>query len=299
MSTMNRVIEFVKAYRKGIFEATVIASTIGALFLGNYPDDSNPPAPIALEQRLLSSNSTKEGPQKYAVLVSGLAEERFRDNLENVYRMLQKEGFKPENVFVLDYRGDKNNFYPVDGPASKKAVQEVFEYLSKKVTPQDDIVFWFDDHGSTIKKTIDGKIKELSTICLPGEDIDQKELADLASGLNPKQGIFVIDSCYSGGFASEMATMHKPFLTITATTDRETACTENVSVSKFLVEALSEPKLADKNKDGRTSAQEAFDYMLDKIYPVVQGKKYHPTSGPLSGDPQMKGSLDPEKTYFK
>ena len=282
---------------RAITYASVLGAMVGYGSLKESITDRAPLEPIALEQRLSSPSPIKKESQKYAVLVSGLAEDRFRTNLRDTYQMLQKEGFQPENIFILDYRGDKNDFYPVDGPASKKAVQEVFGYLKGRITTQDEVVFWFDDHGGTRKKEINGKNKELSTICLPGEDIDQIELADLASKLNPKQGLFIIDACYSGGFAEEMKRIRKPFLTITATTNQGTLGTKENSLSRFLVEGISKPSLADKNNDGKTSIQEAFDYMFDKRYPTLlidRGVKYIPSSG----EPQIKGSLNPEKTHL-
>ncbi len=291
-----------------------IALGIGTFCAGNsliqYAgslQDREPPQPTALIQRLGDRESYEpEQETKYAFLVAGLskrnigADSRFRDSLAHTYLTLQKNGYSKDNIIILDEVGESNGLYPVDGPASKEAIGKVMDYLSTHVDSNDSVYFGFISHGGRVEREIEGTKKELSTFLLPGEDIDQVELARLTEKINPEEGLFFIDSCYSGGFAEEIgAVKGRNYVAVSSTTANELTVSTNYKKipSYYFVDALNNKEIADSNEDGKISANEAFNYMWDKRYPTLpidMGKKYVPNSGA----PQIKSTINTDEVSF-
>ncbi|MFH0949047.1 MAG: hypothetical protein V1802_01005, partial [Candidatus Aenigmatarchaeota archaeon] len=199
------------AARNYITRRLVQLAAAATLFFCWY-DSSQPPFPSKperLEQRISHEAAVPNGKaDKYAVLISGNTESRHRVNLSLAYQILLENGFRKDNIYILDYDGKEVFYYPVDDFAGKECIKMVFGHLRKKIDEQDLLFVYATDHGKRISKITRGddgnKTEKLSALSLPGPDIDQKEFAKYLDGINPRKGIFLFDQCYGGGFAEEI-----------------------------------------------------------------------------------------------
>lgn len=92
-----------------------------------------------------------------------------------------------------------------DGQATRAAVANAVEHLSRRLGPGDTLVFFFSGHGNRVPDQNGDELDGLDeTIVLADGSITDDELTQiLASG---RQRAFVaLDSCYSGGFARDLA----------------------------------------------------------------------------------------------
>ena len=177
----------------------------GSLFLsgcGDSPKPVNPPKPVNLERRLSQEvaiqNHTED---KYAVIISGNTDYRHKANLSLAYQVLLENGFQRENVYILDNKGDKTAFYPVDDIASKEAIGMLFGHLAKKVDSKDLLFVYTTDHGrrKSINEEVNGETKrtKVSVLVLPYGDLLETEMVKYLSDVHPKVGVLVFDQCYS------------------------------------------------------------------------------------------------------
>ncbi len=254
---------------------TNIFFTIAALTFGlcsqYYSKSLDPPfpplpRPTRLEQRINQESSCQNNtPEKYAVLISGDTEEKHRINLSSIYETLLEIGFQKENMYILDSTGERHSYYPVDDATQKESIKIVFEHLRKKIDGQDLLFVYTTDHGERTTKTISEcgveKEKTVSTLVLPGEDLDQIDFSDYLEGIDPQIGIFVFEQCYSGGFAKEIG--HGKYVAIASTKARLKSISDvRDSMGYFFLSAYRDSQKSDRNGDGAVSIQEAFDYMM-------------------------------------
>ncbi len=210
---------------------------------------------------------------KFAVLISGLTEERHTANLSVAYQVLLENGFKSENIYVLDRNGRNKYYHPVHGRGTKVFVEKAFKKLQAKIDKNDMLFVYVTNHGYKAKveggkiirinKNEAGKTgkKELSLIDLVGKDIHQEEFAGLLKKMQYKLGIFLFDQCYSGGFAEEVGNDRNIAI---ASTDKNKSAYSRINDSIFgdFFLGFRRKGKSDTNKDGRVSLKEAFDYMM-------------------------------------
>ncbi len=231
-------------------------------------------SPAGLEGRMrnerIMHNST---PDKYAFLISGESEYWHRANISLIYNAFLRNDFRKENIYILDHEGEKVYGYPVDGSATKENIKKVFVFLKNKIDEKDLLFVYTTDHGGRIIK--DGT--ELSTLVLPGPDLDQKEFSEYIKDIIPKLGIFLFDQCYSGGFAEELA--KKNYVAIASTKSDEKSFGEEDSFGSYFILASFNNPNADLNNDGKTSLKESFEYSKERWYKA--NDKYREVQEPV------------------
>ena len=156
-------------------------------------------------------------PKNYAILICGdLAEnfwgECFWNDTVWMFKALIKNGYKPEDIFVLYGDGaDFNSANPVykyngtvtDFPANKTSVELVFKGLKDgnpgkgipKMKSTDTLFIWTFDHGGG---------ENPAYLCLRGPDIYDYEFGNLANALPYEKRAIFMQQCRSGGFINEL-----------------------------------------------------------------------------------------------
>jgi len=215
--------------------------------------------------------------KKYAVIVSGSDDARYRENITLAYRTLLSNGFTPGNIFVLEAEGKKEGYYPysITAPASKQNLKSLIESLHEKVDENTTFVMYVTGHGVR---------NEESEILVKGKNIAVSDLENWLSGMHPKFGILIFDQCFGGGFAKRLG--KKEYVAVSAS-EKDEESMEGTFPNAFFG-AWKNPE-ADKNKDGKISIQEAFDYALEN--------DVHAESGEQS--PLLVTDLDAGKIYLK
>lgn len=263
----------------------------GSLFFNGCSDPELPsnPSNQNLEQRISQEISEPNGkPDKYGVIISGHTGSRHKENVSLAYQILLESDFQRENIYILDYKGDKTAFYPVDDNASKRNIENLFCHLEGKIDSQDLLFVYFTDHGGRITKTenINGKDTsiELSYLSIPGDNLLETEMADYLSQIYPKAGILFFDQCYSGGFAERVG--KENYIGISAS-EADKSSRSNTFPQSFFTSYRDDE--SDTNNDGKVSTMEAFNYAVKKdVFSQNNEQK-----------PQIFSEIDPDKIFLK
>jgi hypothetical protein len=136
--------------------------------------------------------------------------------------------------------------------ASKDNVTKAFDDLAKAAKPNDQIIIVLIGHGS-----FDGKVGSFN---LPGPDLTAPDYATLLDRFKTQRVAFINTTASSGAFLEPLA---GPARTIVAAT--KTGGERNETVfGEYFAEALG-VEAADRDRNGRVSIQEAFDYAAGKV----------------------------------
>ncbi len=231
--------------------------------------------PIKLEKRISKEISKPNGkPDKYGVIISGSSEERHKENSSLAYQILLENRFQRENVYILDDKGDKTAFYPVDDIASKEAVKKLFSHLEKKVDSEDLLFVYTTGHGD-----------ETFKLALPGENLSEKEMEEYLSNIHPKAGVLIFDQCYGGNFAKR--TGKKEYIGISASEVGKMSKLNTFPQAFF--NSLREDNKSDIDNDGKVSVKEAFNYAKSNDSYAKKGKQ----------KPQIYSGVDASKVFLK
>lgn len=201
--------------------------------------------------------------KKIAVLISGKTEPRHIQNIELAFRVLSRNGYPENNIYILDGEGYDRPRYPIYSAAWRRMIFDLFELLKEKITPQDTFFLYTTGHGQREYKQVAESslflvFMLLSTLDLPNSNgIDEVELHLLANSLRPGLGIYVFDQCFSGGFARRFA--GKDRVAISACREYEES--DNNSFPQLFFSAF--PNVSTANSRSRTSVQEAFQIAVE------------------------------------
>ena len=181
-----------------------------------------------------------------------------------VYHELLKNGYKPENIFVLyldgkpvlddpvmkgkegelemEFNGSYNNI------ATAENVKALLNDLENTIKPEERFTVYFMQHGSASPW---GKIGfEHDHSSMRGYDLDT-----ILEGNQSEQIMVVVNSCYSESFTKNIK--HKA-ITISSTKEgEEGAGNREYSFAVFFSEEMNNPK-NDADKNGTVSPEEAF-----------------------------------------
>ncbi|MFA5887712.1 MAG: C13 family peptidase [Candidatus Nanoarchaeia archaeon] len=259
--------------KKGVCSILSLAGLVGSLSCASMAIPSSP----------MHGN----GPEKYAVLISGQTEERHALNMTLVYNFLLDNGYEKNNIQVLDGKGsDRLYCYPVDAAATVDNVRAAFESLESKLDKDDSLFVYVSDHGG---QTYTPKGDALSTISTnDGSTLDQRTFEGFVNDLNYGLGVFIFDQCYSGGFAEE--TGHGNNVSIASASADESAYSGGIhnSFTAYFIKAYIFSQFSDGNLDGNVSITEAFEYADSNNPYTVQDLQ----------QPIIRTELDAGKIFF-
>ena len=235
-----------------------------------------------------ADNKPASPTEKFAVLISGTTDARFRKNLGNVYRMLLKKGYRQENIFILDWKGSKSDDYPVTGPAHWQSISKTFSQVDRKILAakennrKTDFFIYVTDHGIRDLRLlyVDGKYATgyFSEVILAYDQyIDEVNFAYDVNAMHFDRGIFIFAQCYGGGFAWRLAGKNRISIAASAPEEQSWDLPPQTSFTDDFLRALENPE-ADLNGDGKVDITEAFhraqvqssDKKPNKDTPLIQ-----------------------------
>jgi hypothetical protein len=225
----------------------------------SHAPEIKPKEPIALENRLAEDGEKPNGEvDHFAVLIGANTELRHRGNLSLAYQVLLEQGYKAENIFILDAEGE-TPFFPVTDVTTRDAMHRLFAHLKRVVEPQDTLFIYVTGHGRrvTADKEDNGQKGTIgvSTILLnKTEEMSDWEFSTLLDGLNPETGIAFFDQCYGARFSMIAKSCNFVFIT----TADETETSYGVTFPRAFWSAFREPDLS----KGPLSVLDAFKFAM-------------------------------------
>jgi hypothetical protein len=184
-----------------------------------------PPEPEHLLARIAAEGDEPNGAvDHFAVLIGADTELRHRGSLSMAYQVLLEQGYKRDNIYILDSEGE-NPFFPLTEVTTRAAIDLLFKHLAQIVEKQDTLLIYVTGHGRriTAEEEKEGSKSTLGVWTLvlnPGEELLQEEFSALLERVSPETGIAFFDQCYWGQFSSPKLCN---FVMITTSTKDDTA----------------------------------------------------------------------------
>ena len=167
----------------------------------------------------------------------------------------KQDGVADSNIIYL---GNRPGLDPTL-TSTRANVEEAFGKLAAGVRPTDEVFIVLFGHGS-----FDGR---KATFNLPGPDLTADDYAKLVDKLPSQRLVFVDTTSASGAFLQPLAGPGRAIVTATKTGGER----NETEFPQYFVEAFT-TEAADKNRDGRVSVAEAFEYARAKVAQMYQQK---------------------------
>jgi len=162
----------------------------------------------------------------------------------------KKHGVLEANVNWLGEAPEKDP--RIKGRSSKDNVAKAFTDLAAQAKPADEIFVMLIGHGS-----FDGKTGAFN---LPGPDLTAGDYAMLLQKFTTQKVAFINTASSSGAFLQPLAGPARTIITATKTGGER----NETRFAEFFVQALDAEE-ADRDRNGRVSVQEAFDFAASKV----------------------------------
>jgi hypothetical protein len=172
----------------------------------------------------------------------------------------KKGGLADANVVYL---ADKMETDParIKGRSTREGVEKAFADLAENARPSDEVFIILIGHGS-----YDGRQASFN---LPGPDLTLPDYARLLSKIRSSRLVFVNTASSSGEFVKGLAGPGRTIVTATRTGGER----NEPRFPSYFVEALTGTD-ADRDRNGRVSIQEAFDYARTKVQQAFEKEGY-------------------------
>lgn len=225
---------------------------------------------------------------RYAVILSGGGtkesnHERYWNDCSLVYRILvQTYQYNPENIYVIMADGtdpgddrlkldktydsspldlDGNGTNDIQYSATKANISTVFNNLSKKLTPSDNLLVFTTDHGTRVDG-VSALVLWNNVLMYPSE------FAAELNKVNAQSICIVMEQCYSGGFISSLEGEGRVIMTACKAEEVSWSLGGSVydAFAYHWCAAIQKSypsgavAHADKNGDGIVSMKESFEY---------------------------------------
>lgn len=257
--------------KRGI--VSIIASLFFSLGLGECAVSY--PTPICLPENVSISEPTTFSGEKYAVISTGASvrnkEEGLVDPIDKnafwvstveVYNELLKNGYKPENIYVL-YKDGRPPFDDLelllesakirkefDGSYNNIATAENFmallDSLEDRVNPEDRFTIYINQHGSSLGT---------AHFEYDGSFTYGRDLGRILEGNESENILIVLGTCHAEAFANLVN--HEAVIISCSKRDMLGWADKNFSFGSVLFEEMNDVK-NDTNADGEVSPYEAF-----------------------------------------
>lgn len=162
----------------------------------------------------------------------------------------KKHGVLDANINWLGEAPDKDP--RITARSSKDNVTKAFGDVAAKVKPDDELFVLLIGHGS-----FDGRTGAFN---LPGPDLTAADYAMLLQRFPTQKVVFVNTTSSSGAFLQALAGPARTIVTATRTGGER----NETRFPEFFVQALDTEE-ADRDRNGRVSVQEAFDFAAAKV----------------------------------
>jgi hypothetical protein len=163
----------------------------------------------------------------------------------------KKLGVLDANVTYLGERPDASGGR-MAARATKESVTKAFSDIAGRAKPNDEIFVLLIGHGS-----FDGKIGAFN---LPGPDLTANDYATLLGRFTTQKITFVNTASSSGAFLQPLAGPARTIVTATKTGGER----NETRFAQYFVEAIA-GDASDRDRNGRVSMLEAFDYASAKV----------------------------------
>lgn len=206
----------------GAFECAGRAALAALMSFGAYACAVVVPSAFApavsrvegMQHRTASESDVPNGTvDHFAVLIGANTELRHQGNLSMAYQVLVEQGYRRENIYILDPQPE-STYFPATDYTTREAVTMLFAHMRRIVESQDTLLVYVTGHGRRIES------EHVSTLVLSkSEELRDVEFAALLEGLHPNVGIAFFDQCYGGAFIGE----NPSFIYITVAADNRTS----------------------------------------------------------------------------
>jgi hypothetical protein len=163
----------------------------------------------------------------------------------------KKKGIPDANITYLAENPEKDPGH-IRARSTRENVMKAFGDVAARAKPNDEVFVLLIGHGS-----FDGRQAAFN---LPGPDLTAAEYGDLLKKLATQRVVFVNTASSSGPFVEALAGPGRTIVTATKTGGER----NDPRFPEFFVEALSGEE-ADRDRNGRVSVQEAFEYARQKV----------------------------------
>jgi hypothetical protein len=163
----------------------------------------------------------------------------------------------------ITYLADKVERDParIRGRSTREGVEKAFAELAERVRPSDEVFIVLFGHGS-----FDGRQAAFN---LPGPDLTVPDYARLLDKIRSARIVFVNTASSSGEFVKGLAGPGRTIVTATKTGGER----NEPRFPPYFVEAFT-GEGADRDRNGRISVQEAFDYARAKVQQAFEKEGY-------------------------
>lgn len=187
----------------------------------------------------------------------------------------KKHGVLEANIMWLGEAPDKDP--RIKGRSTKDNVTKAFTDLAAASKPNDEIFVMLIGHGS-----FDGKTAAFN---LPGPDLTAGDYAMLLQKFTTQKVAFINTASSSGAFLQPLAGPARTIVTATKTGGER----NETRFAEFFVQALDSEE-ADRDRNGRVSIQEAFDFAASKVKAAYE-KEGHILTEHAALDDSSQGKL--------
>jgi hypothetical protein len=163
----------------------------------------------------------------------------------------KKKGVVDANITYLAESTEKDSAR-IRARSTRENVLKAFADVAARAKPNDEVFVLLIGHGS-----FDGRQGAFN---LPGPDLTAAEYGDLLKKLATQRVVFVNTASSSGAFLEPLAGPGRTIVTATKTGGER----NDPRFPEYFVEALSTDE-ADRDRNGRVSVQEAFDYAKQRV----------------------------------
>jgi len=272
---------------------------------------------VTLAQNLEKQAEQKENlKEKYSLII---APETYRDkkitadfdgglknsfllNVASIYESQKREGYKPENIYILCADGKIDTSETMNRPEIESLTSE--KYLTGKITPatfnnisktidslatkiddNDEFTFTIMGHGEKAFPETYIKLPYDSDLRGTPRRLTSTNLKYFADKIKAGEETYIIDACYSGDFSTALSVGKQKVFT-SSTSESPSLISRIDSFSRYLHYAKTD-KEADLNKDGKISWDEAFEKAEYERMPVL--KKHEEAGHTLFGKYPLEG----------
>jgi len=199
----------------------------------------------------------------------------------------KKRGVAAANITYLAELPEKDTAR-AKGKSTREAVATAIGDIAKAAKLNDEVFIILIGHGS-----FDGRTAAFN---LPGPDLSAPDFARLLEQLLPQRVVFVNTAASSGAFIDPLKGTNRVVVTATKTGGER----NDTRFAGYFVEAL-DSESADRDRNGRVSVLEAFDYAKTKVEAMFQQEGKIPTEHAMLEDlnqGKMAGAvfLSPQRT---